>query len=342
MNRPDVLTLRPEGLYCPAGDFYIDPFRPVDRAIITHGHSDHARWGHKSYLCAPTSESILRARLGEDLSIRTLPFGERLNIGGASISLHPAGHLLGSAQVRVEVGGEVWAFSGDYKIEPDATAEPFEPVRCHTFVTETTFGLPIFHWKPSSEVAESIANWWRENQRKGLASVLFGYALGKAQRLLASLPEGVGPIVAHGAVRRMNEAYAAGGVDLPETISGFDLPKSEAPRAMILAPPSAQGTPWMRRFGGHHTGFASGWMAVRGHRRRRAIDRGFVLSDHVDWHGLLTAVAETGAERVLTTHGYSESAARYFRERGLAARALGALFQGEESEEREEADEAVS
>lgn len=322
-----VLEVRAEGIYCPAGDFYVDPWGRVERAVVTHAHSDHARWGHQKYLTSGSGGPLVRARLGDEIDLATLEYGERCVIGGAVVSLHPAGHVLGSCQVRVEVGGEVWVVSGDYKREVDRTAEEFELVRCHGFVTETTFGLPIYRWRTQGEVFGEINGWWARNREAGVASVLFCYSLGKAQRLLSGLGEGL--VVAHGSMVGLNAVYRSAGVDLRETRSVTEVGKEELRGAMVLAPSSAGGTPWLRRFGRVSVGYASGWMSVRGARRRRAVDQGFVLSDHVDWPALVETVAATGAEDVWTTHGYAAQVARYFSERGLRGRALETRFVGE-------------
>lgn len=302
----ELLRITDCGLYCEAGDFYIDPWRPVERAVVTHAHSDHARWGMGRYLCSEEGEEVLRIRVGPQATIDTLPYGGSTTLRGVKISLHPAGHILGSAQVRVEHKGEVWCVSGDYKTEPDPTCTPWEPVRCHTFVTESTFGLPIYRWPEEEVVREDILGWWRKNQEAGKCSILMGYALGKSQRALAGLDPDIGPIFLHGALIRLTEAYRRQGIPLPptgvvsEVEKGFDWTK-----AMILAPPSAHGTPWTRRFGEQSSAFLSGWMAIRGARRRRAVDRGFIMSDHVDWPSLMMAIAATEAERVYVTHGYT-------------------------------------
>jgi putative mRNA 3-end processing factor len=253
--------------------------------------------------------------------------------------LHPAGHILGSAQVRIEHSGEIWVVSGDYKTEADRTAEPFELVKCHTFITETTFGLPIYRWNPEAEVFIDVNAWWAANQQAGKASLIMGYSLGKAQRILSGLDCDLGPIFVHGSIFRINQAYALGGVQLPPTLypSSVDA-KFDFSKSIIVAPPSVQGTPWTRRFGALSTAFASGWMMVRGARRRKAADRGFVLSDHVDWPSLVATVEATGAERVLTTHGYADEVARYFREKGLESDALETQFVGEAIEPTAEAE----
>lgn len=331
--RRDLIRLNDCGLFCPDGDFYIDPWKPVDRAIITHAHSDHARWGMRRYLCSREGMRALRLRLGPEMRIDAVEYGEAVHINGVRVSLHPAGHVLGSAQVRIEHRGQVAVVAGDYKTEPDRTCTPFEPVRCHLFVTESTFGLPIYRWPPQEEVFDQIHRWWRGNQAQGKASLLLGYSLGKAQRALSGLDPETGPIFLHGAVKKVTDAYRQSGIDLPETRQAWEVGKGfDWAQAIVIAPPSVGGTPWLRRFGDHSTAFASGWMAIRGARRRRAVDRGFVLSDHVDWPALLEAIAETGAERVWTTHGYAAAVARYLSERGIDARALPTRWEGEQDD----------
>lgn len=328
MQRGPLLKITDSGLFCEAGNFYIDPWGPADRAIVTHAHSDHARPGARAYLAAQGNAHLLASRLGADAPIDILNYGERLDVNGVTVSFHPAGHILGSAQVRLEHHGEVWVISGDYKLDPDPTCAPFEPVQCHTFITEATFALPIYRWPVVTEVFEQINSWWRTNQERGKTSILYCYALGKAQRILAGIDSSIGPIYTHGAVENLTEDYRREGVELPSTtVAGAAPRKTKWSDALILAPPSASGTPWLRRFGSIATGFASGWMAVRGMRRRRAIDRGFILSDHADWTGLLTAVVESHAERVLVTHGYAPMMARYLQEKGIESAALSTRFE---------------
>ena len=325
-----MLTLTERGLWCEAGGFYVDPWQPVEAAVITHAHGDHARWGCDRYLGARAGERVLRTRLGPDARIRCIEYGERVDVNGVTVSLHPAGHILGSAQVRLEHRGEVWVVSGDYKTEPDPTCAPFEPVRCHTFITESTFGLPIYRWRPQQEVFDEVRAWWRSNRAAGRASVLFGYALGKAQRLLAGLIGEDAPIYTHGAVERLNQDYRASGIALPPTLHTGALPRGhDFGNALIVAPPSAGGSTWLRRFGAQSTAFASGWMRIRGTRRRRNVDRGFVLSDHVDWSALLETITATGAERVWVTHGYREPVVRWLLDAGLDARAVASRWEGE-------------
>jgi putative mRNA 3-end processing factor len=319
---PDLVVLRPQGLYCPAGDFHIDPWRAVERAVITHAHADHARAGHRSYLASRGSAGVLRARLGT-IDLQTLAYGDRLRVRDVVLSLHPAGHVLGSAQVRIEHRGRVWVVSGDFFAsgagDANPTCDPFEPLRCECFVTESTFGLPVYRWRPQAEVLADINAWWQANAAAGQASLLLAYSFGKAQRVLAGLDPATGPIVVHGAVEAVNAAYREAGVPLPRTQRIETIDRASLRGAMVVAPPSAAGSPWLRRLGEHRDAFASGWMQLRGARRRQGLDRGFALSDHADWPGLQRAIAATGARRVIVTHGYEAVLVRWLRERGLQA-----------------------
>lgn len=328
-----VLTFRPEGIYCAAGDFFIDPWHSVPRALITHGHADHARPGMGQYLCTDIAAPVMRHRLGE-ISVETVAYGEVQRIGDARVSFHPAGHVPGSAQIRVEVRGEVWAVSGDYKLENDGLSTPFEPVKCHHFITESTFGLPVFRWQPQADVARDLNAWWRSCAAAGKTAMLGAYSLGKAQRLMGMLDD-QGPILTHGAVEATNAVLRAQGLALPDTVQvTADTNVKDYPGALVIAPPSALNAAWARKFGPRETGFASGWMALRGIRRRRAGDRGFVISDHADWPGLLSAIAATGAENILVTHGYTEVFSRYLSEKGYAAQVVKTEFgDGDEAEE---------
>ena len=337
MTRDPVLTFTDRGIYCPAADVFIDPWRPVERALITHGHADHARPGHGRYLCTDAAAPVIRHRLGA-VDIETVRFGEVRRIGGAEVSFHPAGHVPGSAQIRVAVGGEVWVVSGDYKTEADGLSEPFEPVRCHAFISECTFGLPVFAWRPQAEVAADLNAWWQATAAEGRIAVLGAYSLGKAQRLLAALDPSIGPILTHGAVEATNAVLRAQGLRLPDTVRvAAETKAKDHPGALVLAPPSALGSSWMRRFGPVSTGFASGWMRLRGVRRRRAADRGFVLSDHADWAGLNAAIAETGAERVFVTHGYTASFRDWLESRGYDAHVVATDYSGESLDAVDEA-----
>jgi putative mRNA 3-end processing factor len=334
----DLIVLRPQGLYCPPGDFYIDPWRAVPRAVITHAHADHARTGHGHYLASAAGERVLRARLGK-ISLQTAAYGERVLHNGVAVSLHPAGHVLGSAQVRVEWRGQVWVASGDYKTgfnfeAEDTTCAGFEPVRCHAFITESTFGLPIYRWQRQSEVFEGINAWWRANANEGRVSLIYGYSFGKAQRLLAGVDASIGPIICHSAVEGLNRAYRESGVALPDTLTVSDgLDKAALRRALVIAPPAASGSAWAKRFGDFADAFASGWMALRGARRRQGVDRGFVLSDHADWAGLSAAIRATGCERLIVTHGSVPVMVRYWREQGLDAQAFQTEYGGDDSNE---------
>lgn len=346
----DLIVLRPEGLYCPAGDFFIDPWRPVDRAVVTHAHADHARTGHRHYLAAAPGEGVLRSRLGP-IELQTLAYGEQIDHFGVRLSLHPAGHVLGSAQVRLEHRGRVWVASGDYFLTgagagADAytrnpTCVPFEPVRCDCFITESTFGLPIYRWAPPHELFADIDRWWAANAAVGRPSLLLAYSFGKAQRILAGVDPGIGPIVVHGAVQPLNRAYREAGVALPETRLVTEVADpNDLKRALVIAPPSVQNSVWSRRFPDHSDAFASGWMQLRGARRRRAVDRGFVMSDHADWPGLQRAIGATGASRVIVTHGYESVMVRWLIEQGLQASAFETEY-GDEREAGEEAREAT-
>lgn len=332
MKRGGLVSLTASGLYCKQGDFYIDPWKPVKKAVVTHAHSDHAYRGNGRYLVPSEGRQLFEIRLDEGAKISTLRYGQSSTINGVKVSFHPAGHILGSAQVRVEYKGEIWVISGDYKLTPDATCAPFESIKCHHFITEATFGLPIYRWPPTQQIFNEVNDWWRRNIERGKASVLFAYALGKAQRLMSGLDRSLGPVFTHGAVERLTQAYREAGVDLPKTqYAGSVTNKKEFAGSMIIAPPSAQASTWLRRFGAQSTGFASGWMMVRGARRQRAIDRGFVLSDHADWPELLTAIRATEAETIYVTHGFAPEVVRYLNETGLNAVPLKTQFVGDDA-----------
>ncbi len=335
----DVLTFTDRGIYCPAGDFYIDPWRPVDRALITHGHSDHARPGMGRYLATTGTAPVMRHRLGE-IQLQTMRYGETKTIGGAQISFHPAGHVPGSAQIRVAVKGEVWVVSGDYKTVADGLSEPFEPVPCHAFITESTFGMPVFKWTPEDILTRQINDWWAANAAEGRTSILGAYALGKAQRLLTTVDTAIGPILTHGAIEATNAVLRGQGIALPDTtlVTPEITDKTHA-GALVLATPSAIGSSWARRFGPASTAFASGWMALRGVRRRRAADRGFIVSDHADWDGLNAAIKATGATKVFATHGYTSVFQRWLRDQGYDAHIVSTDYQGEGFDQPDEGGE---
>ncbi len=322
---PDLLLQPlPQGLYCPAGDFFIDPPQPVARAVITHAHGDHARQGNAHYHVAAPGLALMRERLGEPASIQAHAFGEAFALGPVRVSLHPSGHMLGAAQIRLEHAGQVVVVSGDYKREPDPTCRPFEPVPCDVFVTESTFGLPVYRWPPIAGVIDQLLAWWDDCARRAVPAVLFCYALGKAQRVLAELGLRCNRQAwLHGALLRPVELYREAGVSmLPTRALEEDTRGSALGGELVLAPPSAAASRWMRRFPTASTGFVSGWMQVRGNRRRRGYDRGFVVSDHADWPSLLRTVADSRARRVYVTHGEGDALIRYLRESGHDARPL--------------------
>ncbi|MCA9134867.1 MAG: ligase-associated DNA damage response exonuclease [Planctomycetales bacterium] len=336
-----LLEYTDAGLYCRQGDFFIDPRRQVQKAVVSHAHSDHARWGCEWYLASSPSRRLLEQRLGPEARIECIEYGQSLTLGGVRISLHPAGHMLGSAQIRLEYRGRVEVVSGDYKLESDPTCSAWEPLRCHLFVTETTFGLPIYQWQPQAEIFQDINAWWRASQAAGKCCVLYGYAIGKSQRLLAGLDPSIGPIYTHGAVEKGTQAYRDSGVELPATTHVSSLQRRpDWQGAMVVAVPSAHGTTWLKRFGPVSTAMASGWMAVRGTRRRRGFDRGFALSDHVDWPSVLQAIDLCDPEEVWATHGYSAAVARYLNEQGRRrARVLESGPRADEDDGEHESDQ---
>ena len=341
MPSEPLLTFTDRGICCPRGGFFIDPWRPVDRALITHGHSDHARPGHGAYLATVAAAPVIRHRLGA-IRLDTIAYGERRRIGGVTVSFHPAGHVPGSAQIRIEGAGEVWVVSGDYKTEPDTLSEPFEPVACHTFISECTFGLPVFRWQPQAAIAADLNAWWAGNAAEGRVSILGAYALGKAQRLMAAVDPAIGPILTHGAVEATTAVLRAQDITLPPTRhAGAGIDAKSHPGALVIAPPSALGTPWAARFGPASEAFASGWMALRGVRRRRGHGRGFVLSDHADWDGLNSAIRATGAERVFVTHGYTAIFRRWLEDQGYDAGIVATEYQGETADAEAESDPAL-
>lgn len=330
-STPPLIVPTDQGLYCAAGDFHIDPWRPVPRAVLTHAHADHARAGSQRYFAQADGVPLLRHRLGNQ-DFEPLDYGERRRFGAVRVSLHSAGHVLGSSQVRVEHDdGRVWLFTGDFKRDADPTCAPFEVVPCDTLITEATFALPCYRWPPVERVGERIHQWWSGHPDR--PCILFTYALGKAQRVLAALAAHTDRTVhLHGAMVPLTELYRRAGVTMLPTEPVSALPRGhDFSGALILAPPSAAGSPWMRRFKNASTGFASGWMRIRGNRRRRGYDYGFELSDHADWPALLRTVRDCGARTVLTTHGRSDELVRYLNEvEGVDARALSTLYGGED------------
>ena len=329
--------MRPEGIYCEEADVFIDPWRPVNKAIITHAHADHSRYGMKHYLAHHHSIPVMKNRLGMDISVEGKTYGEVTRINGVEISLHPAGHIIGSAQIRLSKGGETWVVSGDYKTAPDATCTPFEPVKCQHFITESTFGLPVFQWDDEQVIFCEMERWYQKNREAGITSVLLVYALGKAQRVIQGLAGKVGTIFTHGAVENTNEVLRQAGLPIaPTERITADTDLNRVKGGFVLAPPSVQNTSWLRKFKPHSLGVASGWMALRGTRRRRNPDKGFILSDHADWSGLNQAVEATGADHIYVTHGYRNALAGWFNEKGKNASVLDTEFTGELFEEKEE------
>ena len=326
-----LLQFTNNGIYCEKANVYLDPWKPVDHAIISHGHADHSRYGHKKYITHYRNVPIIQHRLGE-INVTGKEWGEVFTVNNVKFSLHPAGHIIGSSQIRVEHKDEVWVFTGDYKTENDGISTPYEPIKCNTFITECTFGLPAFKWTPQEEVLENINKWWAENRAEGKTSILFGYSLGKAQRLLKYLDTNIGEIYTHGAIENMTQVLRPL-VDFPKTtLITRDTKKEQLLGNIVLAPPSAHGSTWIRKMVPYVTASASGWMTFRGARRRRAIDKGFVLSDHCDWPGLLESIEATGAEKIICTHGYTDIFSKYLREQGYDARTEATQYGEEETE----------
>ncbi|MEX1188674.1 MAG: ligase-associated DNA damage response exonuclease [Bacteroidia bacterium] len=322
-RKKDLLQFTDGGIYCPQADVYLDPRRKVKKALISHAHSDHARYGCESYLSSKESETALRLRLGKSINLSTVNYNEEIHINGVKFSFYPAGHIIGSSQIRVEYKGEVWVYSGDYKLENDGFSTPFESVKCHTFITESTFGLPVYRWKPQDEVFSEMNSWWKSNSEQGICTVIVAYSLGKAQRILKHLDKSIGQVFTHSAITAMHSALRDSGFDLPPTvgISEKKISDYDVQGGLILVPPAATSAAWLRKHEPYATGIASGWMGIRGSRRRMSVDRGFVLSDHADWPSLNRAVKDSGAERVIVTHGYKSAFSKWLRELGYDSEA---------------------
>jgi putative mRNA 3-end processing factor len=326
-----LIEFTEKGLYVPQADVYIDPWKKVDKAFITHGHSDHARSGSKSYIATHSALPVIKHRLGSHINAKGINYGEEINVNGVKFSFHPAGHIIGSAQIRVEYKGEVWVASGDYKIEPDGVSEDFESVKCHAYITESTFGLPVFKWKPQAEIMNQINSWWQANKEEGRVSILAAYSLGKAQRIINNVDHSIGKVFTHGAVENVNEVIRRQGKALKETTRVVHGQKpSLYDGSLIIAPPSAVDSAWSQKFKDFSTGVASGWMATRGTSRRRIADRGFVLSDHADWDGLLTAIKASEAEKVYVTHGYTEVFSKYLKSIGYYSAVVNTEYKGDD------------
>ena len=326
-----LLRFTDKGIYCEQADVYIDPWKRVDKALVTHAHSDHARPGMGRYMCTKDTMPVLIHRLGHNIYVDTVDYGQAVTINGVRISFHPAGHCIGSAQIRLEYKGEVWVASGDYKTQADGISGDFEPVKCHTFITESTFGLPVYQWPEHSDVVSQINNWWRSNAENDTASIITAYSLGKAQRVLQNVDDSIGPIYCHGAVQQTNTVFRQAGIPLrPTKHVDNNATWDQLRNALIITPGSALSTPWIKRFKKYSTAGASGWMAVRGTRRWQSVDRGFVMSDHADWNGLNETVKATGAETVIVTHGYADVFARWLTENGIDGRTEKTMFESAE------------
>jgi putative mRNA 3-end processing factor len=327
----NLLSFTDRGIYCAAGDFYIDPWKPVPKAIISHAHSDHARPGNQHYLCHHLTKPLLILRLG-NISLQSVEWNEPFVMNGVTVSLHPAGHIIGSSQVRVEYKGEVWVVSGDYKTENDGISGEMEIVPCEVFVTESTFGLPIYEWKPQQVLFYEVQNWILANREKGRNSVLIAYSLGKAQRLLKGIEEISTSVFVHGAIWNAQEALRHAGFKLPP-VKRIEpgMNRESFHSDIILAPPSAENSAWMNRFHPYSTGVCSGWMQVRGNARRRNVDAGFAISDHADWKGLISVIKSCSAKKVFVTHGFQASFSRYLNEIGIESAEIKTEF-GDEAE----------
>lgn len=328
-----LIEFTKRGIYCKQGDFYIDPWWPVDYAVTTHGHSDHVRFGNKYYLCHTLTKPIIKRRISEDLNVETLEYGESITRNGVNISFFPAGHIIGSAQVRLAYKGETCVISGDYKIEDDGITTPFEPVKCHSFVSESTFGLPVYKWQKQEVVFNGIQNWVNDNISQQRTSVLIAYSLGKAQRLIKNLAGNV-PIYVHNSIANLNEVIINTGVNLPETIRIVpEITKEALQKGIVIVPPVMRDSRWIKNLAQPVTGICSGWMQVRAHRRWQSADAGFALSDHADWSGLMEAITATRAEKVYVTHGFTAAFSRFLNEQGIEASEVLTKFGQEDDEE---------
>lgn len=331
-----------KGIYCIPGNFYLDPWYPVEYAIISHGHADHARWGNKHYLCHNDSKAILQHRIGQDISIESLGYNQPKNINGVKVSFFPAGHIIGSAQIRLEYQGYIIVFSGDYKTQPDFLTTPFEPVKCHEFITESTFGLPVYKWKDEKELQEEMQNWVLQNQQNNRTSVFLGYSLGKAQRII-KLVENIDDIYVHSAIDNLNKAITASGINLPKsTLLTTDFKKVDVQNKIVILPPALLGSRLLKKIPNAATAICSGWMHIRGNRRWKGVDAGFAVSDHADWDGLLSAVKAAEAKKVYVTHGSQAVFSKYLNEIGIEAHELKTEFGEDELAQNEEVKTATT
>lgn len=330
-----MLQFTDKGIYCIPGRFYIDPWKPVEYAVITHGHADHARWGMKHYLCHHTTVPVLKSRINEDISVQGINYYENLHINGVKVSFFPAGHIIGSAQIRMEYKGRVVVVSGDYKVQNDGLSVPFETVRCHEFITESTFGLPVYKWMSVDQLDELLQNWVINNQQNGKTSVLIGYSLGKAQRIMKALSS-IAPLYVHYSIGRLNEAYESAGIRLPEyKVIDFREDIKYLSRNIVILPPALRDSNVIKKIPNKAEAICSGWMQIRGARRWRGADAGFAISDHADWTGLINTIKDTGAEKVYVTHGQTAVFTKYLNEIGIYAEEIKTEFgEDEESEEK--------
>jgi putative mRNA 3-end processing factor len=312
-----LIQFTPNGPFCPDGDFYIDPYRRVPKALITHAHADHARKGMGRYLSHHHNKGILQSRLDANLHFQGIHYGEELQIGGVKVCFYPAGHIPGSSMITIERKGEIWCFSGDYKCEDDGLSTPVEFPSCHVFITESTFALPVFDWKPQKDIFEEMHLWIREQFAQGISVVLFAYSLGKAQRLLYHLKEFQEKTVVHPTILKLNEVLINEGYPL-STAYLTEIKKAEKPLLYIM-PPAASSDAKLKQLEPYAIARASGWSALRGMATREGINKGFIISDHTDWKGILHGVKETGAQKIYATHGYSAVLTRYLQECGWDA-----------------------
>lgn len=332
-KRLKFIKFTKKGIYCIPGKFYLDPWYPVDYAIISHGHADHSRWGNKHYLCHQDSKNILLHRLGKDISIETLNYNQIKTINGVKVSFYPAGHIIGSVQIKLEYKGKVVVFSGDYKTNTDFITTPFEPVKCHEFITESTFGLPIYSWKTEVDLQSQLQQWIVNNQRQNKTSVFFGYSLGKAQRIM-SLVDGVDEVYVHSAINNLNQAISKSGIVLPKSkLITSDFNKKDIQNKIVILPPALLGSKLLKKIPNAATAICSGWMQIRGNRRWKGVDAGFAVSDHADWNGLLSAVKATEAEKVYVTHGSQAVFSKYLNEIGIESQEVVTEYGTEDNED---------
>ncbi|MEE9371455.1 MAG: ligase-associated DNA damage response exonuclease [Saprospiraceae bacterium] len=312
-----LLNFTNKGIYCEQADIYIDPSKKVQKALITHAHSDHARSGHKSYLCTHTTLPVLKLRLGKNIPASGIGYGEPITINGVKFSFHPAGHIIGSAQIRVEYKGEVWVVSGDYKVEDDGVSEVYEPVKCHHFITECTFGLPIYKWGKQEKTFDQINQWWAANAAEKTTSLITAYSLGKAQRVIQNVDKHIGRIFTHPAVENINKAFRHLGIPIVKTTPlSTKITTKELENALIVTPSSGGISNVITKIRALSIASASGWMMSRERRRKVNADRAFVLSDHVDWIGLIQTIKATEAIHIYPTHGYTDALSKYLKENG--------------------------